>query len=334
MSTDTPAEELSAEEITAEKAAAEAITESDAAPIPLPRVELNAEQLQRIVEGALLAAGKPLTVEDIGALFDESERPGNDVLRAALTTIAEQCSGRGFELREVASGFRFQVIQEVAPWIARLWEEKPQRYSRALLETLALIAYRQPITRGDIEDIRGVAVASNIIKTLLERDWVRVVGHKDVPGRPAMYATTRKFLDYFNLKNLDDLPTLAEIRDLDSLNAELALEGIDTVNIAEQAENAAEAESAGNADVIDAAAVDTNEAGDTAALVEAAADLLESAIAGASEFPVHDEAVSAEAELIDAEAADETIADIAAVDTNEAIDTSIFSDAADNDTTP
>jgi len=215
--------------------AVEALHEdADSAPIPLPRVELTAEQLQRIVEGALLAAGKPLTVEDIGNLFDDSDRPSNDTLRATLARIGEQCDGRGFQLREVASGFRFQVVQDVAPWVARLWEEKPQRYSRALLETLALIAYRQPITRGDIEDIRGVAVASNIIKTLLERDWVRVVGHKDVPGRPALYATTRKFLDYFNLKNLDDLPTLAEIRDLDSLNAELALEGADTVNIAEQ----------------------------------------------------------------------------------------------------
>ena len=243
----------------------EITVESAAEPIPLPRIELNAEQLQRIVEGALLAAGKPLTLDDLGALFDESERPGNDTLRAVLTTIAEQCCGRGFELREVASGFRFQVVQEVAPWIARLWEEKPQRYSRALLETLSLIAYRQPITRGDIEDIRGVAVATNIIKTLLEREWVRVVGHKDVPGRPAMYATTRKFLDYFDLKNLDDLPTLAEIRDLDSLNAELALEGIDTVNLAEQADTAAS-----EAELIDAAAIDTNEAIDTSIFSDAA----------------------------------------------------------------
>ena len=197
---------------------------------------VSPELLQRIVEGALLAAGKPLTLDDLAALFgdDESGRPSKDELRAALANIAAACEGRSFELREVASGYRFQVIQDVAPWIARLWEEKPQRYSRALLETLALIAYRQPITRGDIEDIRGVAVASNIIKTLLERDWVRVVGHKDVPGRPAMYATTRRFLDYFNLQNLDDLPTLAEIRDLDSMNTELALEGIDTVMPEEQ----------------------------------------------------------------------------------------------------
>lgn len=226
--------ESEASEVTAAEVVADINEDIDAAPIPLPRVDLNPELLRRIVEGALLAAGKPLAVEDISALFDDSDRPQNDAIRAALVVIAEQCAGRGFELREVASGFRFQVVQEVAPWIARLWEEKPQRYSRALLETLSLIAYRQPITRGDIEDIRGVAVASNIVKTLLERDWVRVVGHKDVPGRPALYATTRKFLDYFNLKNLDDLPTLAEIRDLDSLNAELALEGADTVNIAEQ----------------------------------------------------------------------------------------------------
>lgn len=198
---------------------------------PTP-IEITSELLQRILEGALLAAGKPLTVEELGGLFESHERPANDAIRAALTSIAEQCSGRGFQLREVASGFRFQVVQDVAPWIARLWEEKPQRYSRALLETLALIAYRQPITRGDIEDIRGVAVATNIIKTLLEREWVRVVGHKDVPGRPAMYATTRKFLDYFNLLNLDDLPSLAEIRDLDSMNTELALEGVDTQLVA------------------------------------------------------------------------------------------------------
>ena len=184
--------------------------------------------LQQIVEGALLSAGKPLTIVDLAALFEDHERPAPESLREALQIIAERCAGRGFELREVASGFRFQVVQEVAPWIARMWEERPQRYSRALLETLSLIAYRQPITRGDIEDIRGVAVASNIMKTLLEREWVRIVGHKDVPGRPAMFATTRKFLDYFNLKNLEDLPALSEIRDLDSMNAELSLEGADT----------------------------------------------------------------------------------------------------------
>ncbi len=177
--------------------------------------------LVQIIEGALLAAGKPLTVAQLGELFEEHERPDNAALRDALEEVAARCEGRGFELQEVASGFRFQVRQSLSPWVARLWHERPQKYSRALLETLALIAYRQPITRGEIEEIRGVAVSSNIIKTLHEREWIRVVGHRDVPGRPAMYATTRQFLDYFNLKTLDQLPALADIRDLETLNAEL-----------------------------------------------------------------------------------------------------------------
>ena len=177
--------------------------------------------LVQIIEGALLAAGKPLTVAQLAELFEEHERPDNNVLREALQEVGARCDDRGFELQEVASGFRFQVRQSLSPWGARLWHERPQKYSRALLETLALIAYRQPITRGEIEEIRGVAVSSNIIKTLHEREWIRVVGHRDVPGRPAMYATTRQFLDYFNLKTLDQLPALAEIRDLETLNAEL-----------------------------------------------------------------------------------------------------------------
>ncbi|MEM1112132.1 MAG: SMC-Scp complex subunit ScpB [Pseudomonadota bacterium] len=177
--------------------------------------------LVQIIEGALLAAGKALTVAQLGDLFEEHERPESTTIREALKEVAERCEDRGFELQEVATGFRFQVRQNLSPWVARLWQERPQRYSRALLETLALIAYRQPITRGEIEEIRGVAVSSNIIKTLHEREWIRVVGHRDVPGRPAMYATTRQFLDYFNLKTLDQLPALAEIRDLETLNAEL-----------------------------------------------------------------------------------------------------------------
>ena len=177
--------------------------------------------LVQIIEGSLLAAGKPLTVPQLAELFEEHERPENTAIREALKEVAERCDGRGFELQEVASGFRFQVRQSLSTWVARLWQERPQKYSRALLETLALIAYRQPITRGEIEEIRGVAVSSNIIKTLHEREWIRVVGHRDVPGRPAMYATTRQFLDYFNLKSLDQLPALAEIRDMETLNAEL-----------------------------------------------------------------------------------------------------------------
>ncbi len=177
--------------------------------------------LVQIIEGALLAAGRPLTVAQLAELFDEHERPDNNAIRDALTEAAARCEGRGFELQEVAGGFRFQVRQSLSPWVVRLWHERPQRYSRALLETLSLVAYRQPITRGEIEEIRGVAVSSNIIKTLHEREWIRVVGHRDVPGRPAMYATTRQFLDYFNLKSLDQLPALAEIRDLETLTAEL-----------------------------------------------------------------------------------------------------------------
>jgi segregation and condensation protein B len=177
--------------------------------------------LVQIIEGALLAAGRPVTVPQLAELFEEHERPENTAIREALKAVAERCENRGFELQEVASGFRFQVRQSLSPWVARLWQERPQKYSRALLETLSLIAYRQPITRGEIEEIRGVAVSSNIIKTLHEREWIRVVGHRDVPGRPAMYATTRQFLDYFNLKSLDQLPALAEIRDLETLNAEL-----------------------------------------------------------------------------------------------------------------
>ena len=177
--------------------------------------------LVQIIEGALMAAGKPLSVAQIGALFEEQERPENTDIREALKEVAQHCDGRGFELLEVAGGFRFQVRQSLSLWVGRLWQERPQKYSRAMLETLALIAYRQPITRGEIEEIRGVAVSSNIIKTLHEREWVRVVGHRDVPGRPAMYATTSSFLDYFNLKTLDQLPALAEIRDFETLTAEL-----------------------------------------------------------------------------------------------------------------
>lgn len=179
--------------------------------------------LKRIVEAALLASAKPMNVAQIQALFEEDEKPSKADITAAVETIQAELTDRGFVLVEVANGWRFQVSQDLAPWIGRLWDEKPQRYSRALLETLALVAYRQPITRGEIEEIRGVAVSTQIMKTLLERNWVKVVGHRDVPGRPSMYATTRDFLDYFNLKSLEQLPTLAEIRDLDTLNQELNL---------------------------------------------------------------------------------------------------------------
>ena len=181
------------------------------------------ELLRRIVEGALLAAAQPLSEDKLLSLIDEGERPEKADLKQVLEEIAESCTDRGFELRQVASGWRFQVPEDLAPWINKMWEEKPQKYSRATLETLAIIAYRQPITRGDIEEIRGVAVSSHIVKSLSERGWIKVVGQRDVPGKPSLYATTREFLDYFNLKSLEDLPTLAEIRDIDSLNAALDL---------------------------------------------------------------------------------------------------------------
>jgi segregation and condensation protein B len=180
-------------------------------------------KLKQIVEGALLAAGRPLSLDQLQGLFSESEVPEKKDLRDVLSALTEDYEGRGIEVVEVASGFRIQVRSNLSPWISKLWVERPPKYSRALLETLALIAYRQPITRGEIEDIRGVAVSTNIIKTLTEREWVRVVGHRDVPGKPALYATTKEFLDYFNLKGLNELPTLAEIRDLDSINRELEL---------------------------------------------------------------------------------------------------------------
>ncbi|PWK89885.1 SMC-Scp complex subunit ScpB [Fulvimonas soli] len=176
---------------------------------------MQIEQLKPIVEAALLAASQPLSVVQLCELFAEEDEVGRDDVARALEALAADCEGRGVELKEVASGFRYQVRQAVHPWVSRMWTEKPSRYSRALLETLALIAYRQPITRPEIEQIRGVVVSSNIIKTLEEREWIRVVGHRDVPGRPALFGTTRAFLDYFNLKSLDELPPLSEIREME-----------------------------------------------------------------------------------------------------------------------
>ena len=208
-------------------------------------MSIDSNLLRQIIEAAIMAAGKPLTIANIQALFvsqeelelvDSSNKPTKSEIEAALEDIETDMADRGFELKEVSSGWRFQVKQDLAPWVGRLWEEKPQKYSRAMLETLALIAYRQPITRGEIEEIRGVAVSSHIIKTLSERNWVKVIGHKDVPGRPSMYATTKEFLDYFNLKSLEELPTLAELRDLDSLNNELDLGGTATTSSVDASE--------------------------------------------------------------------------------------------------
>jgi segregation and condensation protein B len=229
------------------------------------------ENLKNIVEAALLAAGGALSLDTLQSLFGEDEQPEKKALREVLGQLAEEYQGRGIEVREVASGWRIQVVEEVSPWVSRLWSERPARYSRALMETLALIAYRQPITRGEIEDIRGVSVSSNIVKTLMEREWVRVVGQRDVPGKPSLYGTTREFLDYFNLKSLDELPTLAEIRDLDEINRELQLDDPDNTPVeaapdsgagaSEPEDGMQEAGEKAEDDALDAAAADDAEAG-------------------------------------------------------------------------
>lgn len=182
---------------------------------------MELDSLKRIIEAALLASVQPLTVPQLSSLFDEFEMPSHDDLARALHQLMDDCAERGVELAEVASGFRYQVRQDVHAFVARLWTERPSRYSRALLETLSLIAYRQPITRAEIEQIRGVAVSTNIVRTLEEREWVRVVGYRDLPGKPALLGTTRQFLDYFNLKSLDQLPPLSEIREIEDLDPQL-----------------------------------------------------------------------------------------------------------------
>lgn len=182
---------------------------------------LSVDKLRNIIEAALFASSTPLGREQLAALFEDDERPSATTLRSVIGELQAHYAGRGVELVEIASGYRFQVPDGLGPWVSRLWEERAPRYSRALLETLALIAYRQPITRAEIEQVRGVAVSSNIIRTLEERGWIRVLGHREVPGRPALFGTTRSFLDYFNLKSLNQLPTLSEIRDLDQIAQEL-----------------------------------------------------------------------------------------------------------------
>lgn len=182
------------------------------------------EQIKKIVEAALMAVDKPLTLLQLHGLFANEEEPVERAsVKEAVISLQADYEDRGVSVVEVASGYRVQIDQEVAPWISLLFEERPPRYTRALLETLALVAYRQPITRSEIEEVRGVAVSTNIIKTLLEREWVRVVGHKEVPGRPAMYATTKEFLDYFNLRRIDELPPLSELTDLDSIAKEAGI---------------------------------------------------------------------------------------------------------------
>jgi len=181
--------------------------------------------INRIVEAALLAATQPLTLAQLHGLFPEDEPAPEGSVEQALQQLTEACADRGVELVEVASGYRYQVKADVHAWVARLWTERKTKYTRATLETLALIAYRQPITRGEIEQVRGVAVSSNIIQALEEREWIRVVGHRDVPGKPALFGTTKAFLDYFGLKRLDELPPLSELKDIGELEPQLPLDG-------------------------------------------------------------------------------------------------------------
>lgn len=184
-------------------------------------MEMTPEKLQQILEAAILVAGHPLPIAQMQTLFDENNEPDAATLRSALSAIQEKYQQSGIELRELASGFQFQARTELSPWLVKLWEERPPRYSRAFLETLALIAYRQPVTRAEVEEIRGVSASTHIIKTLQDREWIRIVGYREVPGKPALYGTTKVFLDYFNLKSLNELPTLAELNDLDSQEAKL-----------------------------------------------------------------------------------------------------------------
>jgi segregation and condensation protein B len=271
---------------------------------------MNESFLRNVIEAALLAAGKSLHPAELAQLFEDSARPAIEEIRAALAALAEEYASRGIEIKETAAGFRIQVRRELANEISRLWPERPAKYSRALLETLALIAYRQPITRGEIEAVRGVAVNPNIIKTLLERNWVRVVGHRDVPGRPELLGTTREFLEYFGLRSLDELPPLAQLKTLGEMNWQLDLPGApmaaDGVAGADGADAATVAAGAGagagaatataDATTVVADEVETAGPDDSALLAESVLEAEASADSGASdaEDASEDDELSAE----------------------------------------
>ena len=219
---------------------------------------MEPQLIKRIIEAALLASAQPLSLPQLSGLFDEFEMPTHEDLAKAVEELKADAEGRGIELVEVASGFRYQVRTEVHAYVCRLWTERQTRYSRALLETLSLIAYRQPITRAEIEQIRGVAVSTNIIRTLEEREWVRVVGYRDLPGKPALFGTTKQFLDYFNLKSLDELPPLGEIRDIEDLDPQLALDEPGTVIAAQVTLDVADAAVAAGEDAAEPPADDAS----------------------------------------------------------------------------
>jgi segregation and condensation protein B len=239
---------------------------------------MNDQYVKNVIEAAMLAAGRPLTMDELVSVFDERDGSNAEEVRGALAALTADYETRGLELLEVASGYRIQIKASVAQPVSRLWQERPAKYSRALLETLALVAYRQPITRGEIEQIRGVAVNPNIVKTLLERGWIRVVGHRDVPGKPELLGTTREFLDYFSLKKLDDLPTLAQLKELEDLRVQLTLPGADP-EVAAPAEAGADAGADGE--------VHAGESGGTG--MEAGAEAAAEAAADDSDASVDDE---------------------------------------------
>ena len=276
---------------------------------------MDQQLINRIVEAALLAANQPLTLAQLHALFPEDQPAPPDSVETALETLRAGCEDRGVELVEVSSGFRFQVKADVHPWVARLWTERQTRYTRATLETLALIAYRQPITRGEIEQVRGVAVNSNIIKALEEREWIRVVGHRDVPGKPALFGTTKVFLDYFGLKRLDELPPLSELKDIGELEPQLQFEGTPAPIAAGVADGEAgdagtDAEPANESDA---------QAGDTASQAD-------EADAGENEATGDDASSDADVESGEGEATAEaaaTDAEETADDNNETIDAEV-----------
>ena len=287
---------------------------------------MNEFYTRNVLEAALLAAGKPLTVAELGQLFDEGNRPKVDDIRATLDALAAEYSNRGLEVKETAAGFRIQVRREFASEISRLWPERPARYSRALLETLALIAYRQPITRAEIEAVRGVAVNPNIVKTVIERNWVRVVGHRDVPGRPELLGTTREFLDYFGLRSLDELPPLAELKAMGDYNLQLELPNAGAVGVeGEGADGAAAAVALLSSDGVSAEG-DGAQAAATGAGGELAADgAVSDPDTGASGEAVADVAV------LEATFVDVTVVDVETVADDETAQQAVGEEARDSD---
>lgn len=232
---------------------------------------MNELEMKHQFEAALLAAGRPLTAQQLAELFDERERPSLEQVVIALNALQADYQGRGIELLEVSSGWRIQIRSNCIDFVSRLWQERPARYSRALLETLALIAYRQPITRGEIEEIRGVAVSSTIMRTLHDRNWIRVVGHREVPGRPELLATNKDFLDYFGLKSLDELPTLAELKDVETIGVQLEFNTADVVSDQQSADAQAEAEQTEG--VADTESSESAESAESEGLADSASDL-------------------------------------------------------------